>query len=714
MSSIKKTSGFNKNHCAITLTCISILSSAVSINSQAETSTGADLEQVTTTANRIETVNSGYSITSIPAQSYSNATHISQAITSSSSSWISQGSGQENLTAIRSPSFVGAGACGEFLMAEDGLSLRAPNFCNVNQLFDANYIQAQGIDIQKGPGSVVYGSNAIHGIINIISPNYLLSDLEDEGHSTKLAFADSSHGFNRYALDTRTNSTIVQAMFDDDQGYKKDSAYQQGKIRLKFLQELSTQWQLSHNINLMNLEQDTAGYISGADAYKDDSLKKANDNPGAYRDAYSLRYSAQFKAELDNDRTLIVTPYLRHNDMEFTQHWIFSDDGVDMIEKNGHSSLGVQSIYLRNYGRWEITTGFDLDYTEAYLEQDNEGQQIDSNIKPWLPYIPEGELYDYDVSARSTSVLIDSRYPLHETLWLQMGIRYDWLTMRYSNNLADGSTCLPGESNCRYYRPDDSKDRFYDWSPKLSLSYEFSPNHYSSINISRSFRSPQATEMYRLEGNQTNSSIDSEQADNIEWVFNGYLGFMSYNFSAYYMEKDNVIIKDSTRATVDGQETKHQGLEAETHVWAINDVLSFTAAYSYGKHTYESSYIPLFGSGDDIKGNIMDTAPRHLGSIRADYFAHWGMQIALEAVYLGKYYLNPENTKSYEGHTLSNLYLKQALPISSSASIDLGIAVKNLADIDYADRADVTPGSGAERYFIGEPRSFLATIDFNF
>ena len=50
------------------------------------------------------------------------------------------------LLAIRSPVLTGAGACGAFLLLEDGMPLRPTGFCNVNQLFEANTSQAAAIE----------------------------------------------------------------------------------------------------------------------------------------------------------------------------------------------------------------------------------------------------------------------------------------------------------------------------------------------------------------------------------------------------------------------------------------------------------------------------------------------------------------------------------------------------------------------------------------
>jgi iron complex outermembrane receptor protein len=81
-----------------------------------------------------------------------------------------QGNGQEYLPSIRSAVLTGAGACGSFLTAQDGIPLRAAGFCNVNELFEAYTEQAERIEVIRGPSNALYGSNALHGVINVILP----------------------------------------------------------------------------------------------------------------------------------------------------------------------------------------------------------------------------------------------------------------------------------------------------------------------------------------------------------------------------------------------------------------------------------------------------------------------------------------------------------------------------------------------------------------
>ena len=96
--------------------------------------------------------------------------HIHELMTRMPGVWIGRGSGQEHLTAIRSPVLTGAGSCGDFLFLEDSIPIRPSGFCNVNQMFEMNTETASRIEVIRGPGSALYGSNALHGIVNVLTP----------------------------------------------------------------------------------------------------------------------------------------------------------------------------------------------------------------------------------------------------------------------------------------------------------------------------------------------------------------------------------------------------------------------------------------------------------------------------------------------------------------------------------------------------------------
>jgi outer membrane receptor protein involved in Fe transport len=96
------------------------------------------------------------------------STHHSEILNRAPGTMIQRGSGQESLTAIRSPVLTGAGSCGAFLFLENGVPIRPVGVCNVNEMFEINTEQAQAIEVLRGPATALYGSSAVHGTVNVL------------------------------------------------------------------------------------------------------------------------------------------------------------------------------------------------------------------------------------------------------------------------------------------------------------------------------------------------------------------------------------------------------------------------------------------------------------------------------------------------------------------------------------------------------------------
>lgn len=661
------------------------------------------MESVVVTATRIDQrladASSSLAVISGEELQLISSTHINETLLRIPGVWINRGNGQEHLTAIRSPVLTGAGSCGAFSVAEDGVSVRATGFCNVNQLFDTNSEQAQQIEVLRGPSSVVHGSDALHGVINVISmpPADQLENLA--------TFEVGSNDYGRIKLShsNKNGQHGYRVNFNGthDGGYKDESGYDQQKFNARHEYQADSVT-INTLMSVNNLNQETAGYVSGKDAYKDPAKKRLNPNPEAFRDTWSARLQSRWQQQLRSGGQFIATPYIRKTEMSFVMHFLPGQP----LEKNGQKSIGVQTLYTRPVNdRLTLSNGFDAELTDAYLKQSQ-----DSGFGSF----PAGQQYDYQVDATMLAAFISSDYLLTTDTTFTIGARYEYLEYDYNNKMLDGDTAADGSAcssgQCRYSRPADSDDDFDNWSFNTDIKHQLGDNSHASVRLAHGFRAPQATEMYRLQNGQIKAELDPEEVNSIELGFKSNFEQLSYSLTAFYMKKTNVIFQSSERLNLSNGQTKHQGIEYDLN-WRFSDHWDLSVAGSYAQHRYTSNVSTPGPSATILptSGNDVDTAPRHMGNLRIGWQPHSSSRLELEWVAMGKYYTDIDNLHRYSGHNLLNLRLRQQL----SPTINLGLRINNLADTNYAERADYS-GFGGDRYFVGEPRSFFADLSLSF
>ncbi|MEE4203357.1 MAG: TonB-dependent receptor [Halieaceae bacterium] len=616
--------------------------------------------------------------------------HSNQLMQRVAGAWVSRNNGQESLISLRSPVLTGAGSCGAFITAEDSISLRAPGFCNVNQLFDANLAQAGAVEVLRGPDSGVYGSNAMYGVINVLSRSA-------DQTQNRVQLESGSRDFYRTRLELGSSETGLAFNLQASSygGYQDASGYDQQKFTGRWDGDVG-EWQTTALVSASNLNQETAGYIEGFERYESDAARRENPNPEAYRDAWSARGYLRSERALSGGRQLSLTVYARDNNMTFLQHFL----PWQATETTGHSSLGVQSALSGSTAGLDWRGGIDIDGTRGWLREFQE--------EPFSPNQPEGQHYDYEVDAVVSSIWAQASKALSAGWRLNAALRLEHTDYDYDNRLTPGSACDATASACRFFRPADRKDRFSNWSGNIGVVRTLDDQQFYA-RIARGYRAPQTTELYRLQGGQLTADIDPESMTGFELGSRGRLTpSLSYALNGYWMTKRDVIFQSADRFNVNGADTAHRGIELEAD-WQISAVWSAGIAATLARHTYESS-VTLLGARTDIEGNDIDTAPRHFGSARlVGDFHEQGVPLVteLELTWVDEYFLEPDNQHRYAGHQLVNWRSDYTV----SDRLSLNLVVTNVTDEGYAERADF--GFGSYRYFVGEPRSVLLGVAWN-
>ena len=647
-------------------------------------------EELTVSTNKNWNFKPSSETISSDAISFLNITHNKELFNYSAGSWISRGSGQESLISLRSPVLTGSGACGSFLILEDGLPIRPAGFCNVNNLFEVSTNLSSKIEILKGPSSSRFGGNALHGAINfqslkIDADNLLKTEVNDD-ESFKASFQ----------YQEATNWSLGVAL-DKDQGFRDFSGFDQQKLAFKSKNNTKN-WQATTFLNLTNINQETAGYIS---SYKS-SLRLTNANPEAYRDAKSLRLNTLLTQTKD-DFEFQLRPYLRYSKMDFIQHYLPGKP----IEKNSQTSSGLNFLMnVKNLSNHKLSFGINFEIADVQLEEFQPNQLTDSSAFNNATR-PQGLHYDFEVNTNLYAAFLSHEFITDDDFKIFSNFRVEKLNYDYDNLMLDGRTRADGSEcgfgGCYYSRPSDNNISFSDNSFRFGFSKQILANEFF-LQFSRGFRPPQINELFRLQKTQSLADLNSEKIDSLEFGLLSTGDKFINKFVIFSSKKKNYIFKDADASTVAGGKSKHQGIEISGSV-DVTPVLMIKYAWSFAEHLYDYS----FSSIGVYEGNLIDTAPRVQGSIFFNIFPLEKLSLQIEEEYLGKYFTDPANQYSYPGHYLTNFRGFYKL----TSKLDINFSILNVFNKRYAERADYSSFSG-QRYFPGLPLQWRFGFSYSF
>ena len=617
-----------------------------------------------------------YSVIDAKAIADVQANHVAEILNSLPGVNVQMNSGQEMLVAIRSPVLPAGAGQGSFLVLENGVPIRAPAFGNVNELFEVHHETAQAIEVVRGPASVRYGSNAVHGLINIIDP--------EPGAQTGSELTASVNTLQRYRGDATTNFSIggadvwagLSAMHDG--GWRDSSSVDQQKLSVRAGWK-GEDWRNVASFSAVNLNQETAGFTIGHDAYKNQTLARINPNPEAYRDGWAAHVDDRFEKTFGND-TLTVTPFALTQRMIFIQHFLPDQS----TEKNGQDSAGVMAHYEFGPKEMRWTVGGDVQLASGSLEE--------IQTRPTFGAFPKGIHYDYDVETLMYAVYGELNWEVIQNWRVLAGLRaetekYDYVTHK-----------TPGVYG-RYLVAPSRHDYWNLVTPKFGVAYDGIKGVQLYANYARGERAPQASDQYRLQNTQTLAKLDVEKLDSFEIGARGEVGGVRYDVATYSQKKDHFFFRDSDGRNVPNGKTTHNGIEAALNgdiAEVLGGEIRWNGGVTWSDQKYAFSRTVVAATEVITKGNKIDTAPEWL----ADAGLGWEnqkMSLFLSSEYVGEYFTDAANLHSYHGHWIA--HLRGAYRFTDA--LEAFAIVRNLTDERYADRADFA--SGQERYFPGEP-----------
>jgi len=626
--------------------------------------------------------------------------------------------GEGHMTAIRQPISTG----GVYLFLEDGLPTRPTGFFNHNGLYEIDIPNAAGVEVTKGPGSALYGSDAIGGIFNVLTPR------PTQTPTGRVNLEGGSDGWRRGLISSsgpvgERHAYHWQLNYTQSDGFREQSDYDRLSSSARIDTRLSDRTSVKTLISFGQVDQSGGSTLSEED-YRTAPERNYYHGDMGLRDVRALRLSSEWTIQLSDQSQLMVTPFFRDNSAHLMPSWMLSYDPV--INRTEFQSYGLLAQYSQTHETQtqqtlEWTTGIDVDYTPAEFSEQQIVPVGAGDL--YLDYQRTGRShYDYRAEQTSISPYAQLQYRPSDTWVFSLGARYDHFEVDYTDRLPES---VPQQTDSgSWLRPNSQRIRYSQVSPKLGAVWKFTDGQQLYLNRRHAFRVPSVGQVFRPGSSQDTTDLSPVTAVSHELGWRGQFERLRLDAALYQLKiEDDVVtyITDSDRRVTNAGQTSHQGIELGLH-WHIADDWHYQGSATVTRQEYDDfqylyscfppQCVPPVQETRNFSGFEVGKAPRQIwqSSLAWSPSAVPGWRTEVEWQRVGGYFTDETNTRRYPGHSLWHLRSRYEL----SDTITLAARLMNLTDETYSTYTSNQVGSEAIEYRPGMPRSLFASLTWSF
>ncbi len=387
-------------------------------------------------------------------------------------------------------------------------------------------MSAERVEVVRGPASVLYGSNAMGGVINIVTPQLKQDSSITQAQMSYGAFNTlETSASNRYQKGKF--SSKIAASYNRTNGHRDNMEFNQVNAYAKLNYELNQQWQLSANLNYTDYNVSNPG-SEEAPVIDNDSHIKRGMSSLTINNKYSKTSGATMLFYNWGDH--FINDGYAEGSTPLTYRFNSTDQTAGLI--------AYQSIQA--FENNTITVGADI---------------FQIGGEAWNTFTNSDATFSFaDTTANEIAGYVDVRQNFGSVLTLDAGIRYDYHTQSGG-----------------------------EWIPQAGLSAHLAHNIELKAMVSKGFRNPTLKELYMFMSK--NPELKPESLVNYELSFNQklYKNAMAYGVNLFYLEGDNLIqtvFSNGSPQNINTGAVENYGLEA-TFSYHINPYWSTSANYSY-------------------------------------------------------------------------------------------------------------------------------------
>lgn len=507
-------------------------------------------------------------------------------------------SGQMSLRGIGGPAQAGLPTTG-LLVLIDG----HPQYMGLmgHPIADAyQTMMAERVEVLRGPASVLYGSNAMGGVINIVTRK-----MQEDGIRTNINIGAGSYGSIQTEATNRIRkgrfSSTVTAFYNRTDGHRADMAFEQYGGYAKLGYDFTDNWKVWGDVNVTRFNATNPGSV----------MKPYIDN-----DQRITRGMTSFALENYYEKTSGALSFFYN----WGDHWINDgyQPGGEPLQYRFNSNdqmLGVswyQSVQLFQGNR--LTVGAD------YFHFGGEA---------WNQFFDGHRETSANKSLNEVAGYVDFRQDIAAWLTLDAGARVDYHSQTGT-----------------------------EFIPQVGLAFHLPENAEIKAMASKGFRNPTIREMYMFP--PQNPDLKPEKLWNYELSFSQRLmdNRLSYGLNVFYINGENLIIRlpnpnGSGMLNQNSGEIENWGAEANVG-YQFNPVWSVMANYSWlhmENPVLASPEHKLYGGVNFRKGRwSASTGIQYVKGLYTDLdaatkenFVLWDMQGSFKATNYLSFYVRGEN-----------------------------------------------------------------------
>jgi iron complex outermembrane receptor protein len=584
------------------------------------------------------------------------------------------------------------------------------------------------IEILKGPASVVNGSGALAGTINVVTRKPELGVNKADGLLSYGSFDSVRAGASFNAAPSPNVAASASVLYGRSDGYVNDTDSRNVQVttgltlqptdRLRitaafdyFKDHYGTPYQGTPLLP-RDVARNPSGVVSAGDLVLDKSIWKKNYNvsDGVMKsDAIWARAGAEY--DLTESWTL-------RNDFGFysaDRAWANSEDfsynaATGLLDRSAtlitHDHQAWSNRTSANYDgeidgrRNRFTAGFE------YVETDFGSNRRFGTVTSVDPFNPDRGSFpdtsgfdtrqDFDSKVGNASVFLENAFNVTPGWVVVAGLRQDWIDLdRTIDDLKAGATTTFGKD-------------FKATSWRVGSVYDVAPG----VSLFAQYTTAIAPVTTLLLANMERATFDLTKGRSVEAGVKTALwdDRVVATASVYQIEQDDILTRDPSNSsfTIQGGSQRSRGVELDvtvalTEQWRLNA----NAAVLEAEFTKLKEFVSGQPEPVSRKGNRPLNVPEQTFNLWTTYrLASVPVTFGAGVRYVGDFYTDNANTIRVDGRALLDASVSYDVPVGGTVTL----RGRNLTNKFYAEWS----GYSSKQVYVGAPRSFDLTYSVKF